>query len=67
MLLQKFTRSTVAVPSRLFSTVRPALSETPAPAKGLYQFFENGEALPKRITTGTISFDIFGLPDVYWF
>ncbi|KAL1933576.1 hypothetical protein VTP01DRAFT_7666 [Rhizomucor pusillus] len=39
-------------PSRLFSTVRPALSETPAPAKGLYQFFENGEALPKRITTG---------------
>ncbi|ORY99100.1 mitochondrial 39-S ribosomal protein L47 (MRP-L47)-domain-containing protein [Syncephalastrum racemosum] len=32
---------------RQFSTAAPALS-----SKGLYQFFENGEALPKSVETG---------------
>lgn len=58
-ILQRITRS-LNVTSRSFSTARIALAEsatttttaTPAKPTGLYQFFENNEALPKQIWTG---------------
>ncbi|KAI8099054.1 mitochondrial 39-S ribosomal protein L47 (MRP-L47)-domain-containing protein [Halteromyces radiatus] len=45
------------ISTRSFTTSRSVLSETTnksttAPTGGLYQFFENGEALPKRNWTG---------------
>ncbi|CAO3612112.1 unnamed protein product [Mucor hiemalis] len=56
-ILQRITRS-LNVTSRTFSTSRIALAEsaptttTPVKPTGLYQFFENNEALPKQIWTG---------------
>lgn len=54
-MLQRLARSFNLTAARSFSTSRTALStETSAPkqATGLYQFFENNEALPKQIWTG---------------
>lgn len=52
-MLQRLTRN---ITTRCFSTTRTALSTaettTPPKATGLYQFFENNEALPKQIWTG---------------
>ncbi|KAI9495105.1 mitochondrial 39-S ribosomal protein L47 (MRP-L47)-domain-containing protein [Zychaea mexicana] len=54
-LLQRFSRTTISS-IRSFSTARPLFNEattsTNATSKGLNQFFENGEALPKQIWTG---------------
>ncbi|CDH50431.1 predicted protein [Lichtheimia corymbifera JMRC:FSU:9682] len=49
-LLQRLARSSV----RAFSTTTAAANNTTttSSAKGLAQFFENGEALPKQIWTG---------------
>ncbi|KAI8372559.1 mitochondrial 39-S ribosomal protein L47 (MRP-L47)-domain-containing protein [Choanephora cucurbitarum] len=38
--------------ARLFSTSRTTLAETPVKPTGLYQFFENNQALPKQNWTG---------------
>ena len=58
--LQRLSRTTVSS-IRSFSTARPLFNETTTTttattttgsAKGLSQFFENGESLPKQIWTG---------------
>ncbi|KAI7852088.1 mitochondrial 39-S ribosomal protein L47 (MRP-L47)-domain-containing protein [Circinella umbellata] len=54
--LQRLSRTTVSS-IRSFSTARPLFNETTttttnSSAKGLSQFFENGESLPKQIWTG---------------
>ncbi|KAI8092181.1 mitochondrial 39-S ribosomal protein L47 (MRP-L47)-domain-containing protein [Gilbertella persicaria] len=54
-MLQRITRSVNwNLNVRSFSTSRAALSTEATPAKptGLYQFFENNEALPKQNWTG---------------
>ncbi|KAI9362390.1 mitochondrial 39-S ribosomal protein L47 (MRP-L47)-domain-containing protein [Pilaira anomala] len=57
-ILQRVTRSVnFNLTSRTFSTSRIALADlntqaTPVKATGLYQFFENNQALPKQIWTG---------------
>jgi hypothetical protein len=55
-MLQRITR---AITHRSFSTSRIALSAEPSTTNskptGLYQFFENNEALPKQNWTGKIS------------
>jgi large subunit ribosomal protein L47 len=58
-MLQRITRSVNwSMTSRTFSTCSIALAEstttttTKAKPTGLYQFFENGEALPKQNWTG---------------
>ncbi|KAF7724425.1 54S ribosomal protein L4 mitochondrial [Apophysomyces ossiformis] len=53
-ILQRLAR-TFTLSTRSFSTTRAAWTESETAktqAKGLYQFFENGEALPKRCWTG---------------
>lgn len=60
-MLQRITRSVNwGMASRSFGTSTLALAEstttttTKAKPTGLYQFFENGEALPKQNWTGKI-------------
>lgn len=57
-LLQRLARSSV----RAFSTTTTAAANntttTTSSAKGLAQFFENGEALPKQIWTGAYPFSL---------
>jgi large subunit ribosomal protein L47 len=55
-MLQRITRS-IGMTSRTFSTSSMAMNEaaattTPTKPTGLYQFFQNNEALPKQIWTG---------------
>lgn len=59
-ILQRLARS-VNLTSRTFSTSTIAFAESTTPAApvkatGLYQFFENNQALPKQLWTGKFFF-----------
>lgn len=56
-LLQRFTTATLSkAPLRSFTTSASVFAETTTSTKpkGLYQFFENSQALPEQIWTGNI-------------